>query len=170
MSYFYLSKKQAKLGVVFCYTYEMKNKIDNYREKFGDDCVEYIGDYLPHNILYDDNLNTIVENHTPVYEQGRIDTTKYYIKDGVVKPYPEKDSFFIKPKFDIENEIWIETAKDYEILEYYKQQIIHYTNELLKYQNAGFDNPTYRQCLDEYHKKHFDLSHAMALEVQNELR
>lgn len=56
----YLDREQAKRGTSLVKAVE-EEKVENYREKFGENTIEFVGDDLPHFITYLSDTDTIRE-------------------------------------------------------------------------------------------------------------
>lgn len=117
MSYFYLSKKYAEKGDVYCYTYEQKERIVDFKKKFGEDCIEYKGEYLPADIvLVGDTIREMTAQEK--YDKRKeLDTSRNYVKDGKVEQIPPQPAGLTKPFFDRDKGEWVETATLAEIVE-----------------------------------------------------
>lgn len=75
---------------------------------------------------------------------------------------PNPDPNILKEKFDIEKWEWIDISTLEEKLEYYKQQIIFLTRELIITETAGFRDTKSEKKLEETKARHMELSHELA--------
>lgn len=78
---------------------------------------------------------------------------------------PNPNPNLLKEKFDVEKWEWVETATKEEILEYYKQQIIQTVREIGVNEAAGFYDENLNKQLEELKRKHLELSHEIANEI-----
>ena len=80
-------------------------------------------------------------------------------EDGVIKAIPKPAG--IKIKWEYPN--WIEKATKDEQLDYYKQEILKNTRELLVYEKSGFSNDELQAKIDVLVEKHRVLSEEIAM-------
>lgn len=167
MRYCYLDKELAKKGIACCYTTMLDERIEDYIEQFGENTVEFEGEDLPHYITLDEATGKVrAATVQELYERGEyLLNEDEYLKEGIVKEVPPIPSGIIKGEFDEEKEEWIETATKDDILDYYKQQIIETVREIGVREAAGFYDSNLAHQLEELKKKHLDLSHEIANEM-----
>ena len=167
MRYCYLDKELAKKGIACCYTTMLDERIENYIEHFGENTVEFEGEDLPHYITLDEVTGKVrAATVQELYARGEyILNENEYLKEGIVKDVPPIPEGMIKPEFDEEKEEWVETATKDDILEYYKQQIIQTVREIGVNEAAGFYDEGLNKQLEELKRKHLELSHEIANEI-----
>ena len=81
-------------------------------------------------------------------------------ENGVIKTIPRIDG--IKVEWQYPN--WVETATLEEQLEFYKQQILNTTRELLIYKESGFVNVELESKLKKLTEKHNNIAYDIAMQ------
>ncbi len=82
--------------------------------------------------------------------------------------YMENDRFYFSIpissncKWDKDNKVWIDNRTLDEQLEYYKQEILKFNQELMIYEKSGFGNEELQIKLEELLKKHNDIAYDIA--------
>ena len=87
------------------------------------------------------------------FENGKITKVEYNQKLG-----------YLKPIWNRELHVWIETATLEEQLEYYKQQILRINQELMIYEKSGFANIELENKLKELTEKHNNIAYDIAMQ------
>lgn len=131
--YFYISKEYAKKNGIWIYD-ESETKIEDYKEKYSDDCFEYFSYSFPNTPWYDEEIDKIVE--MPVYKKVelgiRILENGEYINESNELVYVSPPVDFIKPYWDFSEKIWKEMYTDEELIEHYKEESIEFFNDEIK--------------------------------------
>lgn len=138
MKYFYIGKKEAQKGLSLVYAFSDK-KVENYKQMYGQNCIEFVGDTLPHYITVDGDIareaTTIELYERGIYElvdgeflkDGRIyNIYQFPIPDGIVLPYFNKDTLE-----------WEDVATIDDNINFYKQGCEQSAMRLLVLDKAG---------------------------------
>lgn len=128
--YIYLSRDQAKKGIVLMYGMESE-EIPKYKQYFYDngllDAIVYKGKTIPYYVTYIEENDTIreatkeeiIKNNLYVLEE-----TEYFNESGVLMKKPEISRTIAKAEWDEKNYCWIETGTFEEIKEKYLKENI----------------------------------------------
>lgn len=81
-----------------------------------------------------------------------------YFENGIIKTIPKPQGFRIEWEYPK----WVEKATKDEQLEYYKQEILKSTRELLVYKESGFSNDELQIKINKLVEKHKVLSEEIA--------
>lgn len=125
MKYFYLNNDHLKKGypaVLLMQDASLENYEMNFLNK-GISSREYIGEYLPERLIYDEKLKKVrIPTEQECYDLDPsnyvLKEDTYYLKNEKVKLKPEYPKNMIKPIFSVDKESWEESATELEIKNY----------------------------------------------------
>lgn len=143
MKYYYLDKSLAEKNEA-CLLTVSSTRIDNYRSRFNENAIEFIGDNLPFHITYVDGkvreatkIELIKRNELKLYDGQYINEN-----DEIVMITP--DDSFIKPRWEISEKKWVESANMIETNRHYIETIKYNLRETLP-----FETQSYKEILPE---------------------
>lgn len=163
MKYYYLDENWLKKAYP-CVIETREESINDYEMYFLQRELvvkEYVGEYLPERLVWDEKLKKVRE--ATEQEKYKLDPStfqlqedKYYIKDDEVKELPTLDIFMLKPLFNINLEEWIETAtsielKNYEdatYREFYYKELEDFNKATSEYNAGVMNEEEYKECQD----------------------
>lgn len=128
--YMYLSREEAKKGLVLLYGMKSE-EIPKYKQYFYDngllDAILYKGKIIPHYITYIEENDMIREATKEEMLKNNLyvlDETEYLNQDGAITEKPEISRTIAKAKWDEKNYCWVETGTFEEIKEKYLKENI----------------------------------------------
>lgn len=93
---------------------------------------------------------------------------EYFENEKIIKIEYNQKFGYLRPTWDKELKQWIEKATKDEQLEYYKQEILKNTRELLVFEKSGFSNDELQKKIDALVEKHRILSEEIAMNYNKE--
>lgn len=174
MKYFYIGKKEAQKGLSLVYAFSNK-KVENYKQVYGENCIEFVGDRLPHYITIDGDIareaTTIELYERGIYEladgeflkDGRIyNIYQFPIPEGIVLPYFNKDTLE-----------WEDVATLEDKINFYKSNCENIAMRLLVLDRAGINkNSEYYELvkkLETFKQKYKEYEHELATKMNDEV-
>lgn len=112
-------------GYPFCIIGGQEEKIMDYKEQFGQEIYEYECDIIPNRLIVDNGV-VVIPNETQLRNidiENYVVPFGYYIKNDEVVSIPVNESFMVKPKFDEQMSIWVETATLEEYQQYKRKEL-----------------------------------------------
>lgn len=168
--YFYIGKKEALNNESLIFKISSK-KINNFKDIYGDNCVEFFGENLPYYVTIDGDIAreaTLVD----LYNRGVYKLQEHeFVKDGVIyNIYDfEVSSDIILPVFDKNEMKWVESATPEDISLFWWNKCIECSQEILNIEKAGFEGGIkhieLNNKLDEYREKYINVNHELALNI-----
>lgn len=164
MRYFYLNNEQLEKGypaVLTTSDIQLEKYETNFLEK-GILAREYMGEFLPERLIYDDKLKEVrIATEQECYD---LDPVNYilkedihYLKNGEIKIKSEYPQYMLKPFFSVGKEKWEETATNLEIKNYesevyksfYYSELNNFGKVIFEY-NAGVKTKVEYEKCQEY--------------------
>ena len=157
--YYYLSKEYAKNNGIWLFL-ESELPFKEYKETYGEDCVEFQGEAIPQSPWWDEKTQEItelpiekaVEKGILILNQGE------YIQDGYIQFMPVPDDCAL-PVWNKTDNNWEDSSNDEEKLEHLKKRIIKLSIELSPIRAAGFNDIALENKIKELTKEHMEFSH-----------
>lgn len=165
MKYFYSKEQHSKLVGSLAF-----NDDDIIKYMNGNPFLDYPQLNDRNTVISEILLNTPIWTGTKLREMTREEVCTSgdlsvlvdgeVFENGVIKTIPKPQGFRIEWEYPN----WVEKATKDEQLEYYKNEILKNTRELLVYKEAGFSNDEIQAKIDELVEKHRILSEEIARE------
>lgn len=169
--YFYIGKEQALRNESLVYSVSDK-MIENYKEIFGDNCIEYVGDNLPYYLTFEEDGTVREATTVELYKKGIYKLSENeFIKDDKlysIYDFPIPNDM-IRPVFDKESLEWKDKSSCEDRVLFWKERCRSVSYEMLVLEKAGLDGDAdymrLKQKLEEFKNNYMTASHELALEM-----
>lgn len=175
MKYFYIGKEQALRNESLVYSVS-DYKIKDYKDIFGENCVEYIGDSLPHYLTIEKDGVVREAKDIELYERGVYSlNSNEFIKDNKIYnaydfPIPET---IVRPFFNNDRLMWEESATLDEIVSFWKEKCKILSLDIMILERIGlngdFEYISTKTKLDKCKEMYMLATHELALEINKTL-
>lgn len=169
--YFYIGKEQALRNESFVYCVS-DERIYNFNDIFGENCIEYVGQNLPHYITLEESGIVREATNIELYKRGiyKIRDDEF-IKDDVIYSIYDYyiDEGMIRPIFNIDKCTWEESATLEEKSIFWRERCKLISSEIMILERAGlegdFEYITLQEDLNISKNNYMTASRELALEM-----